>query len=93
MSKRKLRPQRADLVNKAQIDRVSDQIPEQAIIDTERAMDDAADFRRKHGPFASMAAFMACLDGMEKTNEEGLGQVVKDWHRRAIMGKRSWEAN
>ena len=89
---RKLRPKNTTIANQAQIDRISDQLPEGAIELTQAAIEALTELREKHGPHATLAACLGLLDGIECEGTH-LSEVIKDWHKRAVMGKRSWEAS
>lgn len=89
---RKLRPKNVTIANQWQIDRIADQLPEGAIELTQAAIEDLEEVRLKHGPLATVAACLGLLDGIE--HERGhLADVIKAWHKRAVLGTRSWEAN
>lgn len=91
---RKLRPKHMTIGNQWQADQM-------VKIDTkgeftaalQDAMDDIGLVVTKHSQFTVALVIIGLLDGMEHEGAPGLSQTIRDWHQRAVAGKRSWEAN
>ena len=90
----KLRPKNMQIANQWQADQMTK-------LDTkgeftgavEAAMEDIGAAVKRHDDFTVALVCMGLLDGAECEGPPGLRETIKEWHKRAVMGKRSWEAS
>lgn len=89
---RKLRPKNMRIANPWQADRMTEMDEKgEFTAAVEKCMDDLGPVVERHNTSALSLVLMGLLDGMEQ--ETGLRDAIREWHKRAVAGKRSWEAS
>lgn len=90
---RKLRPKNMTIANQWQCDQMT-KLDKSGLFTAaiEACMDEIGPIVDKHPKEAAMLVLMGLLDGAE-SEKSGMADAIREWHQRAVTGKRSWEAN
>ena len=85
------------IANLGQINRALQSFSDTNVEELQSCMDDIGpfllEFGKNHREAMIVTCLMALLDGYEKENRDNLREMLKGWHARAALGKRSWEAS